>query len=103
MGIRSYFKKLGKRAAGSWGRINHPAQMRAANKSIRKSLVDKGYETLEVPGTTDLNGFMQALSELPLENDVRMLTSKGFIPIAEVDPLTLKPKEISNEDRKQEA
>jgi hypothetical protein len=92
MGIRNYFKKLGRRAAGTWGRVNHPRDMRAANKSIRKSLVDKGYETMEIPGTTDLNGFLQALSDLPLDHDVRMLTNKGFIPIADVDSATLKPR-----------
>ena len=35
MSMRNYLKKLGKRAADSWGRINHPLQMRAASKAIR--------------------------------------------------------------------
>jgi hypothetical protein len=36
MAIRNYLKKLGKRAAGTWGRINHPRDMRAESKAIRK-------------------------------------------------------------------
>ena len=36
MSLRNYLKKLGKRAAGSWGRINHPLQMRAESKALRK-------------------------------------------------------------------
>jgi isopentenyldiphosphate isomerase len=44
MGIRNYLKKLGKRAAGSWGRINHPLQMRAESKAIRR----QGKEEMEL-------------------------------------------------------
>ena len=36
MSLNNYLKKLGKRAAGSWGRINHPLQMRAASKALRQ-------------------------------------------------------------------
>jgi hypothetical protein len=36
MSLRNYLKKLGKRAAGSWGRINHPLQMRAESKALRQ-------------------------------------------------------------------
>jgi hypothetical protein len=36
MAIRNYLKKLGRRAAGTWGRVNHKRDMRAAAKSARK-------------------------------------------------------------------
>jgi len=35
MGIANYLKKFGKRKAGSWGRINHKRDMRAASKAVR--------------------------------------------------------------------
>ena len=40
MGMRNYFKKLGKRSAGVWGRINHKRDMRAASKAIRRMVAD---------------------------------------------------------------
>ena len=36
MSLRNYLKKLGKRKAGVWGRINHKRDMRAESKAIRK-------------------------------------------------------------------
>lgn len=36
MSIQNYVKKLGKRAAGTWGRINHKRNMRKVSKAIRK-------------------------------------------------------------------
>ena len=47
MSMRNYFKKLGKRIAGSWGRVNHPKQMRQASKGVRKSKIDM--EDLRIP------------------------------------------------------
>jgi len=41
MSIRSYFKKKGKRIAGSWGRINHKKQMRAASKGVRRHKLEQ--------------------------------------------------------------
>lgn len=41
MGIRNYLKKLGKRAAGTWGRVNHKRDMRAASKGVRVSHIDE--------------------------------------------------------------
>ena len=40
MSIRNYFKKLGKRCAGTWGRVNHKRDMRAESKGIRKNRTD---------------------------------------------------------------
>ena len=36
MSTRNYLKKLGKRLAGTWGRINHKRDMRAESKGLRK-------------------------------------------------------------------
>ena len=36
MSLRNYLKKFGRRAAGTWGRINHKRDMRAESKAIRK-------------------------------------------------------------------
>lgn len=46
MSIRNYLKKLGRRAAGTWGRVNHKRDMRAASKGVRKSQVDNDYLTM---------------------------------------------------------
>jgi len=35
MSLRNYVRKLGKRAAGTWGRVNHKRDMRAASKGAR--------------------------------------------------------------------
>ena len=48
MGRRNYLKKLGKRLAGTWGRINHKRDMRAESKGIRKqgkhSIQDQAFD-----------------------------------------------------------
>ena len=36
MSLRNYVKKLGKRCAGTWGRVNHKRDMRAESKGTRK-------------------------------------------------------------------
>ena len=36
MALRNYLKKLSKRAAGCWGRVNHKKDMRTASKAVRK-------------------------------------------------------------------
>ena len=36
MSLRNYIKKKGKRIAGTYGRINHKDDMRAASKGIRR-------------------------------------------------------------------
>ena len=36
MSQRNYLKKLGKRLAGTWGRINHKRDMRAESKGLRQ-------------------------------------------------------------------
>jgi len=36
MSLRNYLKKLGKRKAGVWGRINHRRDMRAESKALRQ-------------------------------------------------------------------
>lgn len=36
MSLRNQAKKFGKRKAGTWGRINHKRDMRAASKALRK-------------------------------------------------------------------
>jgi hypothetical protein len=36
MSLRNFVKKHGKRIAGTWGRINHKKDKRAAGKGIRK-------------------------------------------------------------------
>lgn len=47
MSLRNYIKKLGRRKAGVWGRINHKRDMRAASKAIRKELMTLAVETIE--------------------------------------------------------
>lgn len=36
MSLRNFVKKYGRRIAGTWGRINHKKDKRAAGKGIRK-------------------------------------------------------------------
>lgn len=47
MSIRNYVKKMGKRAAGAWGRINHKKQMRAESKATRKYLKEVAYRQID--------------------------------------------------------
>ncbi len=47
MSLRNYIKKMGKRAAGSWGRINHPDQMRAESKFTRKYMTEEEKEAFD--------------------------------------------------------
>lgn len=36
MSLRNFIKKHGKRIAGTWGRVNHKKDKRAAGKGIRR-------------------------------------------------------------------
>jgi len=40
MSLSNYVKKAGKRLAGTWGRINHKRDMRAASKGVRRLQID---------------------------------------------------------------
>ena len=54
MSLWNFFKKQGKRIAGTYGRINHPRDMRAANKGIRRSW-EEMLECDEIPECEHLN------------------------------------------------
>ena len=49
MSLRNFIKKHGKRIAGTWGRVNHKKDKRAAGKGIRRLKTDQEKEALWQP------------------------------------------------------
>ena len=78
MSKRNYLKKLGKRLAGTWGRINHKRDMRAESKGLRqqakeeiKDEVDLRVKLSDVIDKKDLDLWLEidSVKDLDLLND----------------------------------
>jgi hypothetical protein len=56
MSLRNFIKKHGKRIAGTWGRVNHKKDKRAASKGIRRLKTSEIFERQDYDNKEPTNG-----------------------------------------------